>query len=83
MYQRRLQTSLMTYFASYLHLVDILFIGIGENQSGEVAFQVPGPTNSSTGKSSTSSSSRCYTPIDLVDISACATTWQLAAPLQA
>ena len=73
----------MTYFASYLHLVDILFIGIGENQSGEVAFQVPGPTNSSTGKFYTSSSSRFYTPIDLVDISACATTWQLHAPLQA
>ena len=71
----------MTYFASYLHLVDILFIGIGENQSEEVAFQVPGPTNSSTGKFSTSSSSRIYTPIDLVDISACATTWQLHAPL--
>ena len=73
----------MTYFTSYLHLVDILFIGIGENQSGEVAFQVSRPTYSSTGKFSTSSSSRIYTPIDLVDISACAATWQLHAPLQA
>ena len=73
----------MTYFASYLHLVDILFIGIGENLPGEVAFQVSGPTNSSTGKFSTSPPSKIYTPIDLVDISACATTWQLAAHLQA
>ena len=73
----------MTYFASYLHLVDILFIEIGENQSKQVILQAHRPATLSAGKSSTSSSSRIYTPIDLVDISACATTWQLAAPLQA
>ena len=77
MHQLRLYTGLMTNSTSYLLLVDFLFIEIGENQSEEVDLQARRPANSCTGKSSTSSSSRIYLRIDVVESSACAPTWQL------
>ena len=70
MHQLRLHTGLMTNSTSYLFLVDFLFIEIGENQSEQVAFQACRPANSCTGKSSTSSSSRIYLQIDVVESSA-------------
>ena len=75
--QLRLYTGLMTNSTSYLLLVDFLFIEIGENQSEEVDLQARRPANSCTGKSSTSSSSRIYLRIGLVESSACASTWPL------
>ena len=77
MHQLRLYTGLMTNSTSYLLLVDFLFIEIGENQSEEVDLQARRPANSCTGKSSTSSSSRIYLRIGLVESSACASTWPL------
>ena len=81
MHQVRLHTGLMTNSTSYLFLVDFLFIEIGENQSEQVDLQARRPANSCTGKSSTSSSSRIYLRIDVVESSACASTWQLAKHL--
>ena len=77
-HQLRLYTGLMTNSTSYLLLVDFLFIEIGENQSEQVDLQACRPANSCTGKSSTSSSSRIYLRIDVVESSGCAPTWQLA-----
>ena len=73
----------MTYFTSYLNLVDILFIEIGENQSEQVILQACRPSYLSSGKSSTSPSSRIYITIGPLAKTAPSTTWQLAAPLQA
>ena len=81
MHQLRLYTGLMTNSTSYLLLVDFLFIEIGEKQSQQVDLQARRLANSCTGKSSTSSSSRIYLRIDVVESSGCAPTWQLARHL--
>ena len=73
----------MTYFTSYLHLVDILFIEIGENQPEQVSLQACRPTTLSAGKSCPSSSSRIYIPIGPVEKPAHSIAGQLLVASQA